>query len=102
MYFFSLDSGRDMPLTTAETIILVYFKKGYTKEVKKDIHLVPLCRELNIKNIKSKDKADLMTTLGKELLSKKRVTLADDADFYCLHRDSVIVMPKKSQDKISY
>ena len=51
--FFFLDSGRDMPLTTAETIILVYFKKGYTKEVKKDIHLVPLCRELNIKNIKS-------------------------------------------------
>jgi hypothetical protein len=26
-----------MPLTTAETIILVYFKKGYRKEVKKDI-----------------------------------------------------------------
>jgi hypothetical protein len=63
-----------MPLTTAETIILVYFKKGYTKEVKKDIHLIPLCRELNIKNIKSKDKAELMIALGRELLSKKRVT----------------------------
>ena len=90
-----------MPLTTAETIILVYFKKGYTKEVKKDIHLVPLCRELNIKNIKSKYKTELMIALGKELLSKKRSTLADDADFYCLHRAIVIVMPKKSQNKIS-
>jgi hypothetical protein len=37
-----------------------------------------------------------MIALGRELLSEKRVTLADDADFYCLHRDSVIVhvMPK--------
>lgn len=85
-----------MPLTTAETIILAYFNKGYTKEVKKDLHIVPMCRELKIKNIKSKDKGELMVLLATELLVKKRVTLKDDADFYCLHRESVNVIQKAS------
>ena len=80
-----------MRLTTAETIILAFFNKGYTKEVKKDLHIAPMCRELKIKNIKSKDKGELMVLLAKELLIKKRVTLKEGADFYCLHRDSINV-----------
>ena len=81
-----------MPLTTAETIILAYFRKGYTKEVKKDMHLMPLCREFKLKNIKSKEKNELIMVLAKELLARKKITLAKDADFYCLHRDSVTVL----------
>ena len=80
-----------MPLTTAETIILAYFKKGYTKEVKKDVHLLPVCRELKIKNLKSMDKSEVMIALAKQLLISKYVTLNNDADFYCLHKNSVIV-----------
>ena len=80
-----------VPLLTAETIILVYFGKGYTKEVKKDKHLIPLCREFQLKNIKSKEKNDLIMLLAKQLLTRKKVTLEKNADFYCLHRDSVIV-----------
>ena len=78
-----------MPLSTAETIVLVYFKKGYTKEVKKDLHLLPACREFKMKNIKSRDKNDLIILLAKELLLNKRVILKDDADFYCLHRQNI-------------
>ncbi|CAB3978003.1 uncharacterized transposon-derived [Paramuricea clavata] len=95
------EGAQKIPLTTAETIILAYFKKGYTKEVKKDLHLLPLGRDLKVKNLTSKDKTELMMVLSKELLLKKLVTLKDDADFYCLHRDSVIVMEKKSQDNSS-
>lgn len=87
-----LPGGADsVPLSTAETIILVYFGKGYTKEVKKDKHLIPLCREFQLKNIKSKEKNDLIMLLAKQLLTRKKVTLEKNADFYCLHRDSVIV-----------
>ena len=99
--FFSVGGAQKIPLTTAETIILAYFKKGYTKEVKKDLHLLPLGRDLKVKNLKSKDKTELMMVLSKELLLKKRVTLKDNADFYCLHRDSVIVKEKKSQNNSS-
>ena len=77
-----------MPLSTAETIILTYFKKGYTKEVKKDLHLLPLSRETKLKQVKAKDK-ELIVLLAKELLCRKKVTLKPEADFYCLHRDSV-------------
>lgn len=80
-----------IPLSTAETIVLTYFNKGYTKELKKDLHLLPACRKLSIKNIKSKDKAELTMLLAKELLVKKIVTLKEDADFYCLSRQSVSI-----------
>ena len=78
-----------MPLSTAETIILTYFKKRYTKEVKKDLHLLPLSREMKLKQVKAKDKKELIMLLAKELLRRKKVTLKPEADFYCLHRDSV-------------
>ena len=44
-----------------------------------------------MKNIKSRDKNDLIILLAKELLLNKRVILKDDADFYCLHRQSIDV-----------
>lgn len=78
-----------MPLSTAETIILTYFKKGYTKAVKKDLHLLPLSREMKLKQVKAKDKNELMMLLAKELLCRKKVNLKPEADFYCLHHDSV-------------
>ena len=40
-----------MPLSTAETIILTYFKMGYTKEDKKDVHLLPLSRKIKLKQV---------------------------------------------------
>ena len=73
-----------VPLT-AETITLQYFNKGYTKELKKNAHLLPACRQLKLKNIRSKDKAELTMLLAKELLLRKHVILAEHADFYCLH-----------------
>ena len=60
-----------VPLSTAETIILTYFKKGYTKEVKKDLHLLPLSREMKLKQVKAKDENELiMMLLAKELLRR--------------------------------
>ena len=55
-----------MPLSTAETIILVYFGKRYTKEVKKDKHLISLCRKFQLRNIKSKEKIYLIVLLAKD------------------------------------
>lgn len=72
-----------------ETILLVYFKKGYTKEIKRDKHLLPLCRELKMKHFKSKGKNDLIMAVAKQLLLNKAVVLQPDADFYCLHRASI-------------
>ena len=80
-----------VPLSTAETILLAFFKKRYTKEIKKEEHLNPLCREMKIKNFKAKDKAELIIILAKELLLKKRVVLKKDADFYCLHKESISI-----------
>ena len=52
--FLSLAGGAEnVPLCTADTILLEYFKKGYTKEIKRDKHLLPLCRELKMKHFKS-------------------------------------------------
>ena len=85
------DGATTVPLTTAETVLLAYFKKGYTKEIKKEEHLNPLCREMKIKHFKGKDKSELIMTLAKELLLRKRVVLKDDADFYYLHKDSISV-----------
>ena len=90
-FFAGGEQASSVPLTTAETIVLAYFNKGYTKEVKKDLHLMPACREFKMKNIKSKDKSELMMLLAKELLLSKHIILKDDADFYCLHRQSVVV-----------
>ena len=90
--FLSLAGGAEnVPLTTAETILLVYFKKGYTKEIKRDKHLLPLCRDLKMKHFKSKDKNDLIMAVAKQLLLNKTVVLQPNADFYCLHRDSITV-----------
>ena len=80
-----------VPLSTAETIVLKYFSKGYTKELKKDIHLLPLCKELSLRKVKGMDKNQLIMILAKELLKRKKVTLSGDADFYFLHRESIIV-----------
>ena len=44
-----------------------------------------------MKNIKSRDKNDLIILLAKELLLNKRVILKDDVDFYYLHRQSIDV-----------
>lgn len=72
-------------LRTAETIIL-------TSEVRRHLHLLPLCREMKLKQVKSKDKNELAMILAKELLcKKKKVILKPDADFYCLHHDSVFL-----------
>ena len=60
-----------VPLMTAETQILAYFNKGNTKEFKKDVHLLPACRELKLKNIRAKENADLTMLLAKELLLRK-------------------------------
>ena len=49
-----------------------------------------MCREMKIKHFKGKDKSELIMILAKEQLLKKRVVLKD-ADFYCLHRDSISV-----------
>jgi len=87
----TLGGATTVPLSTAETILLAFFKKGYTKEIKKEEHLNPLCRELKIRHFKAKDKSELIMILAKELLFKKRVVLKEDADFYCLHRDSISV-----------
>lgn len=46
---------------------------------------------MKIKHFKAKDKAELIMILAKELIRKKRVVFKEDADFYCLHRDSVSV-----------
>ncbi|XP_020896399.1 uncharacterized protein LOC110235292 isoform X2 [Exaiptasia diaphana] len=88
----SLPGGVDnVPLSTAETILLSYFKKAYTKEIKKDVHLVPLCHKLKIKNAKAKDKNDLIIVLAKELLTQQIVILKKDANFFFLHKDSICV-----------
>lgn len=88
--FLSIAGGAaNVPLSTAETILLVYFKKRYTKEIKRDKHRLPLCRDLKMKHFKSKDKNDLIMAVAKQLLLNETVVLKADADFYCLHRDSV-------------
>ena len=88
--FLSLAGGAtNVPLSTAETILLVYFKKGYTKEIKRDKHLLPLCRDLKMKHFKSKDKYNLIIAVAKQLLLNKTVVLQPDAEFYCLYRDSI-------------
>ena len=44
---------------------------------------------MKMKHFKGKDKSELIMILAKELLLREHVVLKDDADFYCLQRDSI-------------
>lgn len=57
---------------------------------------------MKIKHFKGKDKSELIMILAKELLLKKRVVLKDDANFYCLHRDSISVQWDSTMSRTVY
>ena len=46
---------------------------------------------MKVKHFKGKDKSELIMILAKELLLTEHVVLKDDADCYCLQKDSISV-----------
>lgn len=63
-----------------------------TPKISRRKNILILCAGgMKVKHFKGKDKRELTMILAKELLLTEHVVLKDDADFYCLQKDSISV-----------